>query len=83
MSIETMTLEEVEATMAQLRERKKTLKQGGKAAERKIGVLARRRERLMAKVQHLNDQILALQSEATIPADTTPRRRGRRPKNLG
>jgi len=82
MSIDTMTLEEVDATMAKLRERNKALKQGGKAAERKIGTLARRRERLIAKVQEIDGQIMALRSEAAITPEAAPRRRGRRPKSL-
>jgi chromosome segregation ATPase len=77
---DTMTLEEIEATMAKLRARKQALKKGGKAAERKIGTLARRRERLMAKVQELDNQIVALRGEIAAVPEVAPRRRGRRPK---
>ncbi|MHB9130400.1 MAG: hypothetical protein ACYDBB_04820 [Armatimonadota bacterium] len=80
MQIDTMTLEQLDATMAQLREQKKLLKQGGKAAVRKIGTLNRRRERLLVKVQEIDGQIIALRSEVSVAPNQIPSRRGRRLK---
>jgi hypothetical protein len=78
-TIDEMNLEQVEETMAKLRERRRSLKQTGKAAERKIGTLARRRERLMAHVAEIDAQIDVLRAEGSaVPA--APRRRGRQPK---
>lgn len=79
-TIQDMTLEEIEAAMRELRVRKQALKTTGKVAERKIAVLARRRERLIAKINELDNQILALRTDTeTVPLQA-PRRRGRPPK---
>ena len=80
-SINEMSLDEVEAAMAKLRERRRTLKKSGKTAERKIGTLARRRERLMDRIREIDDQIEALRREAALEAPAAPKRRGRRPKS--
>ena len=79
-TIDEMNLEEVEAVMARLRDRRRTLKKTSKVAERKIGTLARRRERLMERVRDIDEQIDALRQEATLETPPAPRRRGRRPK---
>jgi chromosome segregation ATPase len=79
-AIETMTLEEIEATMAALRIRRKALT----VNQRKIVTLARRRERLLQQVNALDEQISRLRGETTsapIPAASAPRRRGRPPKS--
>ena len=81
-AIEQMTLEEIELAMTKMRERRRALKKTGKAAERKIATLERRRERFMEQVHVIDAQIQELQREASeeaIPA--APRRRGRRPKS--
>lgn len=82
-TFETMTLDEVDAALAALRARRKVLKTTGKVAQRKIGVLARRRERLLAQVEALDEQILQLRGETSAPVTTTTPpacRRGRPPK---
>lgn len=80
-TIEEMSIEEVDAYMAKLRDRRRVLKRSGKANERKIGTLARRRERLMMRVAEIDEQITALRQEANLEPAPAPRRRGRRPKN--
>lgn len=80
-TIDEMNLEEVDAYMAKLRDRRRVLKQTGKASERKIATLARRRERLMVRVRGIEDQIETLRREISLAPVATPRRRGRRPKN--
>jgi len=80
-TIEEMNLEEVEAVMAKLRDRRRTLKKTGKVAERKIGTLTRRRERLMERVREVEAQIENLRHEASLEAPPPPRRRGRKPKS--
>lgn len=81
-TLEEMSLEEIETTMAQLRERRRALKKTGKAAERKITTLQNRRARLMEQVQELDAQIETLRREANIEPAPMPKRRGRRPKAL-
>ena len=76
-----LTLEEVEASLATLRARRRVLKQSGKVAERKIATLQRRRDRLMTQVQQLDTQIDALRRESGASAAAPVRRRGHRPKN--
>ncbi|OPZ83781.1 MAG: hypothetical protein BWY76_02128 [bacterium ADurb.Bin429] len=83
MSIENMTIEEVEAAIQKLRERKKALRQGGKAAERKIGTLARRRERLLSKVADIDALIMTLRNTAAPSLPVLPKRRGRKPAQGG
>ncbi|HEY3377203.1 MAG TPA: hypothetical protein VGL77_06865 [Armatimonadota bacterium] len=80
-TIEEMSLDELEATMSQLRERRRLLKKSGKVAERKIATLARRRARLMEQVSELDAQIEAMRHEASLESAPAPRRRGRRPKS--
>ncbi|MHB9134142.1 MAG: hypothetical protein ACYDBB_23985 [Armatimonadota bacterium] len=79
-TIEEMSLEEVEATLAKLRDRRRTLKRSGKATERKIATLARRRERWLDRVREIDEQIEALRREAGVESAAPVRRRGRRPK---
>ena len=55
--IPTMTLDDIQQSLVHLRQRKRQLTQTGKAAARKIITLAKRRERLLAKVNILDDQI--------------------------
>ena len=80
-SIDEMSLEEIDAAMTKLREKRRSLKRTGKAAERKIGTLSRRRERLMERVREVDEQIETLRREAVLEAPSAPRRRGRRPKS--
>lgn len=79
--IDEMSLEDVDAAMAKLRERRRMLKKTGKAAERKIATLARRRERFLERVRDVEDQIETLRREASYEAPPVPKRRGRRPKS--
>ncbi|OPZ84724.1 MAG: hypothetical protein BWY76_01726 [bacterium ADurb.Bin429] len=77
-----MNIEEVESAIQKLRERKRQLKKTGKAAERKIQTLARRRERFMDRVREIDAQIEALRTEVALTPAVAPRRRGRRPKSM-
>lgn len=71
-SYHTMTLDEIDAAMAELRTRRKVLKSSGASAQRKIVTLAHRRERLMQQVQALDEQITALRGgSAPMPAVVT------------
>ena len=76
-----LTLEEVEASLATLRARRRVLKQSGKVAERKIATLQRRRDRLVGLVKEIDTQIDTLRRDAEVTGDAPVRRRGRRPKN--
>jgi predicted ribosome quality control (RQC) complex YloA/Tae2 family protein len=80
-AFEEMSIEEVENALQKLRERRRQLKKTGKAAERKIQTLARRRERLMDHVREIDEQIQALRADANLTPPPAPRRRGRRPKS--
>lgn len=80
-TIEEMNLEEVDAFMAKLRDRRRTLKKSGKAIERKVATLTRRRERLLERVREVDDQIESLRRDLSLAPVPVPRRRGRRPKN--
>jgi len=80
-ALDGMSLEELRALAAKVRERQKELKKSGKANERKIGTLARRRERLMEHVREIDQLIVDLRSDVNIVPALAPRRRGRRPKN--
>lgn len=80
-TIDEMNLDEIETTISQLRERKRVLKRSGKTAERKIGTLERRRERLLTQLKGIEEQIAVLQREASLAPVEAPRRRGRRPKS--
>lgn len=80
-TIDEMSLEEIEATMARLRDRKRALRKGGKAAERRILTLAKRRERFMDRVREIDSQIEELRREAALETPPVPKRRGRKPKS--
>ena len=68
-SYDTMTLDEIDAAMAELRARRKVLKSSGAGAQRKIVTLAHRRERLMQQVHALDAQIATLRGgSAPVPA---------------
>lgn len=82
-TLETMTLDEVEAALAALRARRKMLKSASTVAQRKIVTLARRRERLMQQVHALDAQMAYLRGgqpqEAPVHPPITPQpRRTRR-----
>ena len=81
-AIDEMNIEEVESAIQKLRERKRELKKTGKAAERKIQTLARRRERFMDRVREIDAQIEALRAEIALAPAVAPKRRGRRPKSM-
>ena len=79
-TIETMSLEEVDAAMAKLRTRRKMMKTSGALVQRKISTLARHRERLMQQIAVLDEQITQLGvglPEQTQPAYTQQRPRRR------
>ncbi|HEX2950509.1 MAG TPA: hypothetical protein VHV83_13245 [Armatimonadota bacterium] len=80
-TIEEMTLDEIDAAMAKLRERRSSLKKTGKVADRKILTLERRRARLMDQVHAIDEQIAELRREASITPAPAPKKRGRRPKS--
>ncbi len=78
-SIDTMTLDDISAEMAQLRARRKALKSSTTAAQRKIATLARRRERLLQQVSALDEQIAGLRGGPQAPPSPAPAvKRGRR-----
>ncbi len=80
-TIDEMSLTEVDEVMRRLRDRKRMLKKSSKSAERRIGTLARRRERYMDRVREIDEQIEELRREAAMAPAPAPRRRGRRPKS--
>ncbi len=80
-TLEEMSLDELKALAAKVRDRQKELKKSGKASERKIGTLARRRERLMERVREIDQLIEDLRRDVSAMPVPAPRRRGRRPKN--
>jgi len=65
-SLETLNLEQLDALMADLRTRQKALKSSGKGNQRKIAVLARRRERLFTQINAIDEQIVQLRSDQPI-----------------
>jgi hypothetical protein len=78
-TLETMTPDEIDAEMAQLRARRIALKSINTVAQRKIAVLARRRERLLLKVNALDAQITLLRGGASAQSLSAPaEKRGRR-----
>ncbi len=78
-NIETMSIEEIEAAMAQLRERRKDMKSVGKVAQRKIVTLAQRREHLLQQVNALDEQIEQLRAgNKAQPTRATEQTRTRR-----
>ena len=77
---EITSLEEIDAAMSKLRERRRALKQSGKAVQRKIATLARRRERWMDRIREIDAQIIALRQDMGTEV-VAPKRRGRRPKS--
>jgi len=77
-SLDTLSLEQIDAMMADLRVQRKTLQSSRKASQQKIVTLARRRERLLAQVQAIDEQIEQLGREHSglvSPAPTQRRRR--------
>jgi hypothetical protein len=76
-AIEHLSIEEIDAQLAELRARKKQLRQTGKSAERKVHTLLRRRERLMARIGEIDTQIAELRAHATPQPPAVRRPRGR------
>lgn len=74
--VDTMTLDQIDSALAQLRARRKALKTCNASAQRKIVTLARRRERLMQQVHALDDQIAGLRGDQRVPSspESEPRR---------
>lgn len=69
--IDMLSLEQIDSAMSQLRSRRNALKSTGAVVQRKIATLARRRERLIAQVNVLDEQIDQLsggQQEQPQPA---------------
>ena len=81
-TVETMTLDEIDAALAALRARRKVLKATSIVAQRKIITLARRRERLMQQVHVLDEQIAQLRGvpQPVTETTTSPVRQRGRPK---
>ena len=81
-TVETMTLDEIDAALVALSARRKVLKATSTVAQRKIITLARRRERLMQQVNALDEQIVQLRGADQSPAPPAalgpPRTAGRR-----
>lgn len=72
MKVDTMTLDQIDAALAQLRARRKALKASGTTAQRKILTLTRRRERLMQQVDALDQQIAQLGSGQQASSEYQP-----------
>jgi predicted transcriptional regulator len=70
--IDTMTIDQVDTALAQLRARRKVLKASSTTAQRKILTLARRRERLMQQVDALDQQIAQLSGDRQAPSESQP-----------
>jgi len=70
--IDTMTLDQVDAELAQLRARRKALKASSTTAQRKILTLARRRERLMQQIDALDQQITQLRGGQQASSESQP-----------
>jgi septal ring factor EnvC (AmiA/AmiB activator) len=78
-SYNTMTLDEIDAALAQLCAKRKALKASSTTAQRKILTLARRRERLLQQVDALDQQIAQLRGGQQAPSEPVPeQRRSRR-----
>jgi len=78
-SIDTMTIDQIDTALTQLRARRKALKTSGTTAQRKILTLAGRRERLMQQIDALDQQISQLRGGQQAPSEPLPeQRRSRR-----
>jgi len=71
-SLNTMSLDEIDAAMAELRARRKALKASSTTAQRKILTLARRRERLIQQVDALDQQIAQLRGNQQTSSESQP-----------
>ena len=69
LNIANMSLSEIEATIEQLRARRVELKTPHKAAERKIATLTNRRERLIAQVNAIDEEMTKLRGLPSKAAD--------------
>ncbi len=79
LSVETMTLGQINALMAELRTRRKTLKSSGKVNQQKITTLARRRECLLTLINAIDEQIIQLRDDQQDnPQPASDQRRTRR-----
>ena len=79
MKVDTMTLDQIDTALAQLRVRRKALQASCTTAPRKILTLARRRERLMQQVDALDQQIAQLRGDQQASSEALPeQRRSRR-----
>lgn len=76
-----MTLEEIDAIMAQLRDRRRILKKTGIAADKKITTLEKRRDKFMMQVLAINEQVDNLRRNVEVIPSAPLHRRGRRPKS--
>jgi chromosome segregation ATPase len=76
-SLNTLSIEQIDAQLAELRAMKKQLRQTGKSAERKVNTLRRRRDRLMARVGEIDSQIAALSAQGAPATPAVRRPRGR------
>ena len=80
-NIDDMTLEEIDATLAQLRDRRRIIKKTGKVVDKKVATLEKRRNKFMQQVQTITEQIEALRRDASTMSVEPQRRRGRKPKS--
>ena len=78
LEIETIILGEIDATLVQLRERRKALKASSTTAQRKILTLAQRRERLMQQVDALDQQIALLYGSQQASSEPVPEQQSSR-----
>jgi DNA-binding transcriptional MerR regulator len=76
-----MSLEEIDAELAKLRELRQAFKKSTKVNQRKIATLERRKNRLVAQVQEIDKQIENLRHETNLEPAPVTHRRGRRPKS--
>ena len=60
-SVETMTIEQINAMMGELRTRRTVMKSSVTVYQRQIATLARRREKLLASINAIDDEICELQ----------------------
>jgi septal ring factor EnvC (AmiA/AmiB activator) len=70
--IETMSVDQIDAALAQLRARRKALKASSTTAQRKIITFARRRERLMQQVDALDQQIAQMRGGQQAASESQP-----------
>jgi len=71
-TLKTLSLEDIDATIAKLRARRQELKASSKGAQRKIATLAGRRERLFEQIHAIDAQIEQLRGESAVTPQPVP-----------